>query len=263
MGTENKDSEKIKIYLTDQARGRKAGRVTDLSQEIMISVTDFYEQPRSAEGFREKYGMKNIHRAGWDSGGFQFLMLKLKGMPMETLPCGIDVPVDASRTIDLYKKVGAKLDDLPIQLDLPPRLDLPPESRRQLIERSARYYWEMVPEIPNTVPTIHGWTFNEIKYNLELVTDPDKLAAGSYISTTNDWTMGNMNPHNGRVAAGTFNQPAKSLVESEETGVEKRKNSIIGSRVTGSERGNGVCRPREVKAQSSNTNTRRGRDRCG
>ena len=48
--------EKIAIYLTDQARGRKAGRVADLSQEIMVSVTDFYKQPRAANGFREEYG---------------------------------------------------------------------------------------------------------------------------------------------------------------------------------------------------------------
>ena len=205
--------EKIAIYLTDQARGRSAGKVTDLSQEIMIAVTDFYKQPWRAQGFRERYGMRDIHKAGWDSGGFQFLMGKLKGVPTMKLPCGIDVPTNASRTVDLYKKVGAKPTDLPIQLDLPPRYDLPPQSRRQLIEQSARYYWEMVQNMPFTVPTIHGWTLDEVKFNLELISDPDKLAMGTYIGTTNGWTMGNMNPHDGRVAAGTFSAPEKSVVD--------------------------------------------------
>jgi len=218
--------EKIAIFLTDQARGRKAGRVADLSQEIMIAVTDFYKQPEAANGFREEYGMKDIHKAGWDSGGFQFLMGKLKGVPKMVLPCGIEVPIDASRTVDLYKRVGAKPTDLPIQLDLPPRFDLPPDSRRQLIEQSARYYWEMVQDMPFTVPTIHGWTLEEVQYNLELITDPEKLAMGTYIGTTNGWTMGNMNPHDGRVAAGTFSAPEKSAVDYVNN---KRKKVGVGS----------------------------------
>jgi hypothetical protein len=226
--------EKLRIYLTDQVRGRASGKALGLSNQIMLSVGDFYNQPALAENYRGKYGMTDVHQAGWDSGGFQFLMGKLRGVPMEALPCGIEVPIDASRTIDLYKRVGSKPQDLPIQLDLPPRYDLPPEHRVQLIERSVLYYYEMMAEIPETVPTIHGWTLEEIEHNLELVMDPDKaskivsagsnlplharnksgpVGAGSYKGSRNNWTMGNLNPHDGKVAAGTFGQPARSAVD--------------------------------------------------
>lgn len=208
--------EKIRIYLTDVARGRDTGKVADLSNHVMVSVSDFYKKPSTADGFRENYGMTKIHSAGWDSGGFQFLMGKLKVPGMVRLK-GISTPVppNARATIDLYKRIGAQKHDLPIQLDLPPRYDLPPEQRRLLIEQSAVYYWEMVQELPTVVPTIHGWTLEEIEYNLELVEDPDKLAAGSMVPMANStWTMGNMNPHNGRVAAGMFVAPKKSATAS-------------------------------------------------
>ena len=222
--------EKIRIFLTDQARGRRASRVMDLSNHIMLTVAEFYKNRAMANEFREGFGITSAHTMGWDSGGFQFLMGKLKGVPMETLPCGIEVPIDASSTIDLYKRVGVVKRDLPIQLDLPPRWDLSPEMRDQLIRKSASYYWEMLEEIPYVVPVIHGWTLEEIKLNLELVEDPDSMtavgsniplwarnksgvAAGSNAGSRNNWTMGNMNPHNGRVAAGAFTSPDKSAVD--------------------------------------------------
>lgn len=195
----------------------------------MVTVTDFYKQPHKADGFRENYGMTDIHTAGWDSGGFQYLMGKLKGVPLEVLhPELPPVPINARKTIDIYKRVGAKAHDLPIQLDLPPRYDIAPDLRKMLIERSVGYYYEMLPEIPNVVPTIHGWTLEEIEYNLELVEDPDKLAAGSMTSLSNStWTMGNMNPHNGRVAAGTFTAPEKSAVDYVHS--RKKKDIAVGS----------------------------------
>ena len=207
--------EKVRIFLTDQAKGRSSGKVHDISRQVMITVAEFYKKPCEADGFRENYGMTNIHTAGWDSGGFQYLMLKLKGMPMEVLhPELPPVPINAQKTIDIYKRVGAQPHDLPIQLDLPPRHDIAPALRKMLIERSVIYYYEMLQEIPGVVPTIHGWTLKEIEYNLELVEDPDKLASGSMVPLANTtWTMGNMNPHDGRVAAGSFVAPEKSAVD--------------------------------------------------
>jgi len=222
--------EKVRIFLTDQAQGRSAGKVNNISDQIMVTVTDFYKQPHKADGFRENYGMTDIHTAGWDSGGFQYLMGKLKGVPLEVLhPDLPPVPINARKTIDIYKRVGAKAHDLPIQLDLPPRYDNAPALRKMLIERSVGYYYEMLPEIPNVVPTIHGWTLEEIEYNLELIEDPDKLAAGSMTSLSNStWTMGNMNPHDGRVAAGTFTAPEKSAVDYVHSR-KKKKDIAVGS----------------------------------
>ncbi len=206
--------EKVRIFLTDQAKGRSAGKVHDISRQVMVTVAGFYKKPYEADGFRKNYGLTKKHTAGWDSGGFQYLMNKLKGMPLEVLhPDVPPVPINARTTIDVYKRVGAQPQDLPIQLDLPPRHDVAPAVRRMLIERSVGYFYEMLPEIPGVVPTIHGWTLEEIEYNLELVEDPDKLASGSMVPLGTTWTMGNMNPHNGRVAAGTFTAPEKSAVD--------------------------------------------------
>ena len=222
------------IFLTDQIQGRAARSAVNLSNQIMLTVANFYGKPAKADGYRDKYGMTKIHQAGWDSGGFQLLMgKKLKGVPMEPLPCGIQVPVNASKTIALYKRVGLEKKDLPIQLDFPPRYDQPPEHRRQLIERSVLYYYEMLAEIPDVVPTIHGWTLEEIEHNLELITDPDKaskIALGSYIGSRNNWTMGNMNPHNGKVAAGSFTAPPKGRSAVDYVGPWKRKKAVgVGS----------------------------------
>lgn len=215
--------EKIKIFLTDQWRSRS--KIGHMSRQVMLTVADFYHQPEKAEGYREWYGLNVRHTMGLDSGGFQFLMGKMKGVPMEPLPCGIEVPVNSQKTIDLYKRTGIEKKDLPIQLDLPPRFDLPPADRRQLIERSSRYYYEMLPEIPGLVPVIHGWTLKEIEYNLSLIEDPDLVAAGTkktrngFISAgTNagarfNWTMGNMNPHKWAIGLGSFGAPSKSVVD--------------------------------------------------
>jgi hypothetical protein len=127
----------------------------------------------------------------------------------ETLPCGIEVPASAQPTVDLYKRTGVEPQDLPIQLDLPPRYDLPPEHRFQLIERSAMYYYEMLPEVPGLVPVVHGWTMEELEYSLEILMDPDKLASGSYLGAKGDWLMKHMNPHKHKVSAGSFTAPDK------------------------------------------------------
>ncbi|MCK4266356.1 MAG: hypothetical protein KAX31_03685 [Thermoplasmata archaeon] len=101
--------EKIRIFLTDQAKGRSAGKVNDISNQVMITVAEFYKKPHEADGFREDYGLTKVHTAGWDSGGFQYLMHKLKGMPLEVLhPDVPPVPVNAQKTIEVYKRVGAQ-----------------------------------------------------------------------------------------------------------------------------------------------------------
>lgn len=194
-------ADKIQVFLTDQASSRAgSGNIIKLSDEIMISVGDFYKNPTKADGFRTNYGMKKKHKAGWDSGGFQFLMGKLKVDDSAILPCGIEVPATAQETINLYKRIGIHKTDYPIQLDLPPRYDQSPEVRKQLIDTSVAYYYEMVAEIPGVIPTVHGWTLEEMERNLELITDPDKarVAMGSYAAMTRGtWTMGNLNPHEG------------------------------------------------------------------
>jgi len=200
--------DKIRVFLTDQSRSRAgSNKVSEMSKQVMVSISPFYKRPETADGFRKEYGMTKKHTWGIDSGGFQFLMGKLDGVPLETLPCGVKVPTSAQHTIDIYKRTGLQQRDLPIQLDLPPRYDLPPEHRKQLIDRSVLYYYEMVPEIPEVVPVIHGWTKEEMEYNLELITDPDKaqVALGSYAATTRgSWTMGKLNPHKPRLGVGSM-----------------------------------------------------------
>jgi len=194
--------EKIRIFLTDQARSNsRTNTVVELSREIMLSITDFYKAPEKANGFRETYGMTKKHTAGLDSGGFSFLMGRLRVEESEILPCGIEVPATAKDTIDLYKRIGVLEKDYPIQLDLPPRFDQSPEIRKQLITRSAGYYYEMVGELPWVIPVVHGWSQEEMEFNLELITDPDKarVAMGTYAAETRGvWTMGNLNPHKPR-----------------------------------------------------------------
>jgi len=209
--------DKIRIFLTDQIKSRAgSGTVVTLSKEIMMTIADFYKKPENAEGFRKKYGMTSRHRTGWDSGGFQFLMGKLKMNETEMLPCGVEVPVNAKETINLYQKVGVEKHDYPIQLDLPPRFDQSPEIRKQLITKSVGYYYEMAAEIRSIIPVVHGWTLEEMKFNLEALEDPAKaeMAMGTFLTANRgNWTMGNLNPHKG-VGTGTFLAPKKSAVDS-------------------------------------------------
>jgi len=192
------EEDKIRIFLTDQARSRTGSNsVVQLSKEIMIAVSDFYKNPNEANDFRKVYGMTSRHTAGLDSGGFQFLMGKLKVENSEVLPCGLEVPASAKETVEIYKRMGVLKKDYPIQLDLPPRFDQDPNTRKQLITRSAGYYYEMAEELPWVVP-VHGWSLEEMKFNLELLMDPDKarIAMGTYAAETRGvWTMGNLNPH--------------------------------------------------------------------
>lgn len=66
--------EKIRIFLTDQYRSRS--KVQDLSHQVMLTVSEFYNKPELANDYRKTYGLRDIHTMGLDSGGFQFLMGK-------------------------------------------------------------------------------------------------------------------------------------------------------------------------------------------
>jgi len=87
------------------------------------------------------------------------------------------------KTVDLYKRIGVQSKDLPIQLDLPPTYHTPKPQRLALVHQSAEFYWRMVEHIPFVVPVVHGWDYEELSASLELLEDPDKLAAGSNLAT--------------------------------------------------------------------------------
>lgn len=161
------NADAVNIFLTDQLQGRP--NIRTMSKEIMMTVNNFYKTPDSADGFRGKI-LNDWHRPAWDSGGFQFLMGKLKDP-------------DPMKTVDLYKRIGVKPHDLPIQLDLPPRYDQAPEVRRALITLSAQFYWTMLSHIPYIIPVVHGWHQKELEMSLEFIEDPDRLATASYAPT--------------------------------------------------------------------------------
>jgi len=200
-----------KIYLTDQVTGHPD--IKPISNEIMFSVADFYRNPEKARDYRSIF--TDQHRLAEDSGGFQFLMGKL---PLEKC--------DPMKTVEIYKNIGVTRRDFPIQLDLPPRYSLSKEERIALIVKSAEFYHMMCQEIDWTVAVVHGWTYEELRLSLDLIEDPDKLAAGSFAATatrTKDvmrkigagtfygsqykWVMGGLNSHEPR----TFGVGANKL----------------------------------------------------
>jgi len=189
---------KVKIYLTDVLEGRP--NVRTMSREIMLGIFDFYKKPSKAEGYREKKLLSDWHRPAWDSGGFQYLMGKL---PLSE--------ADPMKTVDIYKKVGVTPKDLPIQLDLPPTYHMPSQDRLGLIHLSAEFYWRMVEEIPYVIPVVHGWTYEELSASLELIEDPDKLAAGSNLATA----------ARNKIGAGAFLQSGRYVLN--EAGNLKKK----------------------------------------
>ena len=95
---------------------------------------------------------------------------------------------DPLKTVQLYKSMGLTDADFPIQLDLPPRWHLPRDERLRLIERTAIFYHIMVQHISSTIPVIHGWTADELRYALSLIEEEEKfeklLGVGSYEATS-------------------------------------------------------------------------------
>jgi len=165
--------------------------IRGLSKELMFTVADMYKHPQKAKGYRGRY-FKDWHRLGVDSGGFQFLMGKLKNPnPM--------------RTVAIYKEMGLTQSDFPIQLDLPPNYHLSGDEKEKLIARSASYFHMMIQELPSTIPVVHGWSIQELQLSLDLIENPEKLAVGTYQGTTKHWVMENIWP-GGKYAAGAYLQ---------------------------------------------------------
>jgi len=152
------------IFLTDQVQGHP--NIKDISKHIMFSVTDFYKNPDQANGYRKIF--TDQHRLAEDSGGFQFLMGKMSDP-------------DPLKTVEIYKRIGVRETDFPIQLDLPPRYNLGKEETEGLLRRGAEFYHIMAAEIPYVIPVVHGWTKKQLELSLELIDDPDKLASGTNI----------------------------------------------------------------------------------
>ena len=195
--------EKVRIYLTDQLTGRP--NVRTMSREIMLAITSFYKKPPKADGYRDKT-FTDWHRPAWDSGGFQYLMGKL---PLSE--------ADPMKTVEIYKRVGVKPKDLPIQLDLPPTYHMPKQDRLRLVHLSAEFYWRMVEHIPYVIPVVHGWDYEELCASLELLEDPDKLATGSNLATA---------ARNESIGAGAFLQSGRYVLD--EAG-NLKKNSTVGA----------------------------------
>lgn len=197
--------DKVRIYLTDQLKGRP--NVRTMSREIMLAVTDFYKKPVKADGYRKK-SFTDWHRPAWDSGGFQFLMGKLPNP-------------DPMKTVDLYKRIGVKAKDLPIQLDLPPTYHMPKSERLGLVHLSAEFYWRMVEHIPFVIPVVHGWDYEELSASLELLENPDKLSSGSNLATA-------ARNESKRLGAGAFMQSGRYVLD-EAGNLKKRKSDAVGS----------------------------------
>ncbi|RLI73696.1 hypothetical protein DRP04_15475, partial [Archaeoglobales archaeon] len=119
--------------------------IEDYFNELLFSVVPFYRYT-NGEGFRNKFGSN--HRLVYDSGGFQFLVGKLKNP-------------DPLKTVAIYKKMGYTDKDILIQLDLPPVYHQSHEERCRLIRKSAKFYHIMSKHVP-VIPVIHGWTLEEL-----------------------------------------------------------------------------------------------------
>jgi len=188
----------VEVFLTHQPEHLDPHPdIREVSSELMFTVADLYHRPEKASHYRERY-FKNWHSLGVDSGGFQFLMGKLKNP-------------NPKRTITIYKMMGLNSHDFPIQLDLPPSYHLTHKEKARLIFRSAEFFHVMNQEIP-VIPVVHGWTIEELKTSLELIENPEKLAVGSFHGATKHWVMENIIPH-GKYAVGGYLSPSTVTVD--------------------------------------------------
>lgn len=122
------------------------------------------------------------------------------------------------KTVDLYRRIGVESKDLPIQLDLPPTYHTPKPQRLALVHQSAEFYWRMVEHIPFVVPVVHGWDYEELTASLELLEDPDNLAAGSNLATAS------RNNIPDPIGAGAFLQSGRYVLD--EAGNLKKRGDI-------------------------------------
>ncbi len=141
-----------------------------LFDDLMFSVEVCYSSARRFVNFRKSL---NVSRLAYDSGGFAFLLGKIKQPP------------NPLRTCQIYRLLGYCDNDFLIQLDLPPQYYMSKRDRLQLIRKSAEFYWIMINELKtnNLLGVVHGWTEDELELSLELLNDPDRLCLGGNLST--------------------------------------------------------------------------------
>jgi len=164
------------IFLTHNIEQLDKPLVHKLFDKLMFSIEPLYERSlRRYVGFRRKF---SNHTIAYDSGGFAFLIGKIRQPP------------DPSKTIRIYKSLGFNKNDFLIQLDLPPQYFMRKEERIALIAKSAQYYHYMRSKINgNIIGVVHGWDHEELKLSLELLLNPDKIALGTYMPVTKPYAM--------------------------------------------------------------------------
>jgi len=181
------------VFLSHQAECvGKHPWVEDYFTELLFSAIPFYNG--NGKGFRFKFNGR--HRLVYDSGGFQFLMGKLKNP-------------NPLKTVAVYRKMGYTDNDILIQLDLPPAYYQSPEERRHLIQKSAEFYHIMLDHLP-VIPVVHGWTYEELQQSFNLIEDPDRLALGSFSGGCEYLTAKSYTPWNKKtIGIGSYHATTK------------------------------------------------------
>jgi len=154
-----------KVFLTDIL----GNHIADIFDNLMFSVVPAYFNVKRFINYRKRL---NGRRIAYDSGGYQFLIGKIKQPP------------NPHRTIDVYRKLGFKERDFLIQLDLPPSYFMSKEERLRLITKSAEFYHLMKTQLKNVLGVVHGWTPDELQLSLELLTADNVLSVGTYAVTS-------------------------------------------------------------------------------
>jgi len=152
------------VFLTDIL----GSHIADIFNDLMFSVVPAYLNVKRFVNYREKLNGKRI---AYDSGGYHFLIGKIKQPP------------NPYRTIEIYEKLGYTNNDFLIQLDLPPAYFKPKHERLQLIRKSAEFYHIMLRKI-KVLGVVHGWEEDELQYSLDLLESENKIAAGTYAATS-------------------------------------------------------------------------------
>jgi len=177
------------IFLTHNLEQLDRPALHKLFSDLMFSVEPCYNRCSKYVNFRRQI---NINRIAYDSGGFAFLLGKIREPP------------NPKRTCQIYRLLGYTEWDFLVQLDLPPQYYMPREERIQLIKKSAEYYWMMHGEL-NTdrlLGVVHGWTEDELHLSLKLLEDPDELAVGCNFSTMKPYAHDYIQK---RIALGSYN----------------------------------------------------------
>lgn len=154
------------LFLTDNLDYIDNSIVKGVFKELLLSVSPAYRKPHKFFNLRSKL---KEHRLTLDSGGFDFLLGRLKNP-------------DPLKTVRIYNLLGYRHDDFLIQLDLPPSFSLPKEDRVKLIKKSAEFYHIMRAKIHNVVPVLHGWDKEELELSLNLINDADILSVSTFVS---------------------------------------------------------------------------------